>query len=375
MPHSIAFCISDLAVGGAERCFTEVVTRIDRNRFSPTVFCLKPRPAAEQSQLVDRLLAADVEPVFLDLRHTWQVSSAVRRLKAAFRKSQPALIQTFLFHANCIGAMAASRAGIGRIVAGIRVADPRSRYRLWLERRTTRQVSRYVCVSKAVAEFSARVGKLSDEKLTVIPNGVDVDRFQNANPIDLSELQVPTDRKALVYIGRLDPQKRVDLLVNIFSNIANDIPDHDLVIVGNGPARSQLETQTQCSIAKDRIHFVGFRNDVPEILAAANILLLASEWEGMPNVLLEAAAARIPFVSFYVEGTSELRTHADLSQFVDDGVDHEASIRRFGAQIVKIARDRDLANEISHSNLVLAQQFSLESMVTAYEQLYSELLE
>ena len=374
-PHQIAFCISDLEVGGAERCFTELVTRIDRRRFSPLVFCLKPRPQPGKTELVDRIVESGIEPVFFDLRHSWQISRAVRRLKLAFRRLQPSLVQTFLFHANCVGAMAGHRAGIRRIVAGIRVADPRSRFRLWLERKLTRRVSNYICVSQAVAAYSAQVGKLPPEKLAVISNGVDIDRFQRAQPIDLRELRVSQDRKVLTYVGRLDQQKRVERLVRMFSDIADAIPEYDLIIVGDGPQRNELVSLAGRSPFADRIRLVGFRDDVPAILAASDMLLLASQWEGMPNVLLEAMAAGVPLVTFNVEGTEELLDGIAATQFVEANDDEADTIRRFGDRVVDFARDQNLANRIAQSNIEIAKQFSIPQMVSRYEQLYARLID
>ncbi|MFP6691972.1 MAG: glycosyltransferase, partial [Pirellulales bacterium] len=275
----------------------------------------------------------------------------------------------------CVGAMASHRAGIRQIVAGIRVADPRSRYRLWLERKLTRRVSNYICVSQAVAAYSARVGKLPAEKLAVISNGVDIDRFQRARPIDLRELRVSQDRKVLTYVGRLDQQKRVERLVRMFTDIADAIPEYDLILVGDGPQRSELVSQAGRSRFADRIHFVGFRNDVPEILAASDMLLLASQWEGMPNVLLEAMAAGVPLVTFNVEGTEELLDGIAATQFVEANDDEAEAIRRFGDRVVQFARDQNLANRIAQSNIEIAKQFSIPQMVSRYEQLYARLID
>jgi starch synthase (maltosyl-transferring) len=229
-------------------------------------------------------------------------------------------------------------------------------------------------VSQAVAAYSARVGKLPAEKLAVISNGVEIDRFQRARPIDLRELRVSQDRKVLTYVGRLDQQKRVERLVRMFTDIADAIPEYDLIIVGDGPQRSELVSQAGRSGFADRIHFVGFRDDVPEILAASDMLLLASHWEGMPNVLLEAMAAGVPLVTFNVEGTEELLDGIAATQFVEANDDEAEAIRRFGDRVVHFARDQNLANRIAQSNIEIAKQFSIPQMVSRYEQLYARLI-
>ncbi len=369
-PHRIVFCITDLHVGGAERCLTELVTRLDRNRFSASVVSIAPRPHGAQSELVERLAATGIEPTFLGLRKRWQFPLAVSKLKRLLVEQQPALLQTFLFHANCVGATAARRAGIAPVVAGIRVADPRSRFRLWLERRLTRNVAAYACVSQAVAEFSARLGGLREDKLIVIPNGIDVDHVESVDPANLQQFNIPPLRRALLYVGRLDAQKRVDRVISVFTAIAESLPGHDLLIVGDGPERVRLERQSQQTSTADRIHFVGQRHDVPSVMKSCDLLLLTSQWEGMPNVLLEAMAVGIPVVTLDVEGVAEVLGSVAQQQLVATDGGEQAVLRRLGHCAVEIVGDQELARRLGQSNRQWVAEFSVAKMVDRYQEMF-----
>src|SRR6185295_18055094 len=99
-PRQLALVITELEPGGAERCLVELATRIDRTRFSPIVYSLGPQPPQARSVLVERLSQAAVPTHFLNLQRTWHYFRGVRQLAEAFRTERPALVQTFLFHAN-----------------------------------------------------------------------------------------------------------------------------------------------------------------------------------------------------------------------------------------------------------------------------------
>src|SRR6476646_7258779 len=124
-PRRLAFVITELQPGGAERCLVELTTRLDRSLFSPVVYSLGPRPSHERQSLVTRLTEAAIPTHFLGFTNPLHYFAAVRRLAAMLREQQADTVQTFLFHANVVGAAAARKAVVPRVVTGLRVADPR----------------------------------------------------------------------------------------------------------------------------------------------------------------------------------------------------------------------------------------------------------
>jgi len=138
-PVRIAFVITELDVGGAERCLANLAAGIDRTRFAPLVCSLAPRPAEGQDSLVRQLEDASVPVHFLNLRSSLNFLSGWGKLKRFLRQHEIDVVQTFLFHANVLGALAVKSAGVSRIVSGIRVADP-ARWRMVFERFAMRRV-------------------------------------------------------------------------------------------------------------------------------------------------------------------------------------------------------------------------------------------
>ena len=300
----------------------ELATRMDRGRFRPVVYSLAAAPAAGEDWCLETLRAAGITVHCLGAGRTWQFPAIVRRLEKLLREQSPQLVQTFLFHANIIGRIAARRAGVPRVVSGIRVAQRRPRWRLWLDRATDRWVDRHVCVSQAVAQFSAHEGRLPAGKLVVIPNGVDVARFPASAAMGQGRARgtvprpevVPAGREAIVCIGRLERQKGLAWLLETAAIWMPQVPQCDLLLAGRGPQQSLLEAQCRTLGLRDRVHFLGWRPDIVEILAASRLLVLPSQWEGMPNVVLEAMAAGLPVVATDVEGVRELLGPAATAQ-------------------------------------------------------------
>lgn len=300
-PVRLALAITDLDVGGAERALVALATRLDRRRWEPRVFCLGP-----EGRLAGPLRAAGIAVECLAVEPS-KPGRAVLRLARALRRFRPALVQSFLFHANVAARLAAPLAGLPWVVGGLRVAERRDNGHLRLDRLTMPLAAGSVCVSEGVRRFSVEQGRLDPERLTVIPNAVDPGPFDAARPADRDGLGVPADAHLALYVGRLDPQKGIATLLEAAARVAETDPRWHLALAGEGPERPGLEAR----LAADpglaaRVHVLGRRDDVPDLLCAADLLVLPSLWEGMPNVVLEAMAARRAVVGTAVEGTEEL---------------------------------------------------------------------
>ena len=362
----VALCITDLEVGGAERTLVELATRVDPNRIDPVVYCLKPRPQAEEASCLPRLREAGVVVHFLNASRSWHVLTLIRRLTRLLADQGPEVVQTFLFHANVAGRIAARRAGVGRVVCGIRVAERHCRWHLWADRLTAGSVDRHVCVSQAVARFSAERAGLPAERLVVIPNSVDAGAYPSSQPADLDSCSIGAGRRLVTYVGRLDRQKGVRWLVEGAPRWLNRLPDCDLLLVGKGPDRPALEHFCKEHGISERVRFAGWRADVPAILARTGLLVLPSRWEGMPNVVLEAMASRLPVLATDVEGVRELLGSEADPQTVQYG-DTEA----FVAKLVTLMSDAELVRLLGQRNrLRVETEFTLDRMVGAYQDLW-----
>ncbi|HEV7281318.1 MAG TPA: glycosyltransferase [Pirellulaceae bacterium] len=364
-PIRVLFLATELGFGGAEKNLTRIATELDRARFAPVVCSIAPLPQ-ERRQLLKRLEIAGVPVHSLDAPGAAHLFQALRRLKRLLDELQPDVMQTFLFHANVLGAWAARGRDL-RLVAGYRVADPR-RWRTTLERKALARAESAVCVSESVRTFYAQERSFPHEKLIVIPNSVDVpDPETLERPTDYPA--APVDRMRAISVGRLHPQKGLDLGLQWIATALDMGANLDWTIVGGGPERQRLEALAKQSSVADRVHFVGWRDDVAAWLAASDVFLLPSRWEGMPNALLEAFAMGLPALASDAEGVVETMGQ-DLSfQLVPIGNPFVASSR-----LAALAADPTLRSRLGDANRErMRESFSPASVIDRYARLYASL--
>ncbi len=364
----LALVITELEVGGAERCLANLALGLAENGAIPAVFALDHRPKPNRDALVVQLEKAAIPVHFLGCSNKWHFASAVRSLRRALEQFQPHIIQSMLFHANVVTQLALPPPFRSRWCAGIRVADP-SRVRQLIERNALRRAERVVCVSRKVADLAAARLKVPTQRICVIPNGVDTQAVVALEPADLAELGVPRSQRAITCVARLAPQKGIDLLLRAAPRVLSALPGHDLLLVGDGPQAGELRQMANGTAVANRIHFCGWQPNPAEILLASDLLVLPSRWEGMPNVLLEAMACSRPVVCTRVEGVVQVLGPLAAHQTapVDDA-------QVLSDKIVAILQNAQLAAQLGADNRArVAAQFSLKSMLDQYKSLYSTL--
>jgi glycosyltransferase involved in cell wall biosynthesis len=163
-------------------------------------------------------------------------------------------------------------------------------------------VDRYIAVSHDVAGELAERFRWPAAKISVGYNAVEIDRFDRPAPVGLRKQIGGGDRPLVLTAARLDEQKGHPVLLRA----ASELPGVDFVLAGEGPRRGSLEALAAELGIADRVHFLGYRSDIPELLAACDVFALPSLYEGSSLAVLEAMAARRPVVSSAIGGTDEL---------------------------------------------------------------------
>lgn len=224
-------------------------------------------------------------------------------------------------------------------------------------------------MSRAVAEFSIQQARLKPSKISVIPNAVDFDRLANAVALDRSKLGLSA-APLVLFVGRLDPQKDPFNLLEAFGRLLGRHTDWQLLFVGDGTLKASIDEWVGHHGLGHRIRIAGWRPDVPDLLKAADLLVLPSLWEGMPNIVLEAMAAGLPVVVSRVEGTEELIRDGETGLLVTPGSPTELE-----HQIEAALTTPELSSRIkTAAQLAVRTQFTMGRMVSAYEQLFARLV-
>jgi glycosyltransferase involved in cell wall biosynthesis len=359
-PLRIDLVITELFVGGAERCLTELALALHHGGDRVRVASIASLPQGEQGELVARLRAAGIPVHSAQCDRAWQAIAAFRGLRRWFAGDRPDVVQTMLYHANVLGTLAARSAGVDRCIGGIRVAE-RNTARLLIERLAVRQMDAVVCVSGSVQRFAQAAFGRSLPPTTVIANAVDLARIDAAEPIRWEAFGWPEDAQVLLYIGRLHPQKGLDMLITAIEPLLARYPQMRCLIVGQGPLQATLQPIAQ-RWGPTRFLLAGWRRDAAALIKAARLVVLPSRYEGMPNVILEAMAAGKPVAASHVEGVAELLGQAAAEQTCPPG-DPQA----LSALIDRLWRNRDRCNQLGLKNRQRALvRGDLESLAHRY---------
>lgn len=190
-----------------------------------------------------------------------------------------------------------------------------------LYRLGSRWVSGFIVVSDDIVEAMEEVFGPVRDKVTVIHNGVDMSRYRGPADAVLvkSQLGLGPDARLIITVGRLVEQKGHRFLIDACGPVFSLCPDIHLIIVGDGELRGALERQVAQLGLVRRCHFLGIRKDLPDLLAAADLFVLPSLWEGLSMALLEAMAAAKPIVATAISGTAQAMIPGETGLVVSAG--------------------------------------------------------
>jgi len=206
------------------------------------------------------------------------------------------------------------------------------------------------------------------DKMVTIHNGIDTDRF--GSPHDSSAIRAAlglcADQPVIGIVARLDPIKNHEALITAMKQIVAQLPRAVLLIVGDGPLRSELEAQVSSLALGDHVCFLGARADVPELLGAIDLFVLCSHSEGLSLTLIEACAAGKPIVATDVGGNAEVVQHQETGLLVPLG-----QPELLAEAILEVLGDREKALQMGQNGRRnFEEQFVLGAMVQEYEKLY-----
>jgi glycosyltransferase involved in cell wall biosynthesis len=259
--------------------------------------CLAPR-----GPVSDDLQAAGINTFACDAEDARDFL-ALKRLSQHARRLQPDLIHATLLHAN----VAARLVGVVQripIIASTATIEVERPWHRALERATAGIERAHIVNSRAVAEHVVRVFGLSRRRVFIVPPSLDPWPERAERLAARASLEIPEHEFVVAWAGRLDPVKRLDLLVRC-AEIMTTIPARFLV-VGDGPDRGRLEQMLRLSNAARTVHLLGWQAAIGPILSAADAFLFPSLTEGMPNAVLEAMACGLPVVASDIPVLREL---------------------------------------------------------------------
>lgn len=306
--------------------------------------------------------------------------SPVRTLQVALqlfsllRSRQYDVITVYGYKANMLARWVAWFARVKRYVTAQRSVDlDRRPWHSWLDRVTSPMVDLYVSNSAAAASLLVSRERVPQTKVLTIPNGIDSARFQveeNDRTAARLSLGIGTGQLAVGVVANLRPMKGHLDLLRAFATLKVTYPQVHLFFAGEGPCRREIsETAIQLGIA-DQVHLLGLRTDIPSILAAMDVFVLPSHWEGMPGSVMEAMAAGLPVIGTSVGGIPELIVDGVTGYLVQPG--DSAVLGDRLAALFADHRHREALGRAAAERI--KEHFSLNRMVRATESMYYQLV-
>ncbi len=374
--YRVLHVIDHLGSGGAQEAVCQLVKYRDQERFQPEVVALhgfghyfevlRSRGVQVYSLVPQEFARAAIPLIFA-------------KLFAHLARHRYDLVHTHLIGANVL---AAPLAALFRVPVRFTHDQTRDDVRDYspvhwgLDALANRLNHHIIAVSSSIRTFLGRKEHVPAAKISVIYNSVDLERFTpreepGARAAARQKFGLPADALIVGGVGRLHYQKNFPLFLQVAAAVGARLPEVMFVVAGEGPERAALKDMSRSLGLADRVRFLGFVKDMPELYEGLDLLLLTSHFEGTPLTVLEAMAMGVPVVASRVDGVDEV---------VEDGRDGilaaSGSKGQFVDGVCRVLGDRDLRQWLSLKAQEKARRdYSAEAMVHRVEALYLQYLE
>jgi glycosyltransferase involved in cell wall biosynthesis len=368
----ITYLITDSGVGGTEKMLAELILNLDRSRFEPDLIVLK-EPGATAKMLMEK--GINVRSMSLPGRvsfgYGFRLPGALIGLKRILAEERPEILHCFLFQANFMGRIAARCAGVPVNISSLRVEERERLSHVFFERISGFMVTAYTAVCENVREFGIQKMGIPGDRIVTIANGITPELYQSgARDMIRKEFGINKDTPLIGTIGRLHHQKGMDILLKAAAEARERLPQMRVMIVGEGPEGKSLKGLARELGISDSVIFTGIRRDIPDILAALDLFVLPSRWEGMPNVILEAMAAGRPVVAADTGGAQELVSHEETGLLVP-----AEDVNSLSEAVIRLlSNPPDLEKMAERARGRVKDQYSILRMVDQNQELYERLL-
>jgi glycosyltransferase involved in cell wall biosynthesis len=362
-PLRVVFLITSMPVGGAETLLVNLIRRFDRSHFLPELCCLKGlgplgEELAHEIPVYDHILANK-----LDLRVLPRLAALLRRRRI------DAVVTVGAGDKMFWGRLAARWAGVPVVCSALHSTGwPDTVGRM--NRSLTPITDAFIAVAPAHGRFLIDRLGFPPAKVHVIPNGIDVERFQNAGRrlATRASLGLTPTTPTVGIVAALRPEKNHALLLQAAQIVQTRVPEAAFLIIGDGPERSGLETLARQLGIEQSVRFLGTRSDIPELLTALDAFVLTSRMEANPVSILEAMAVGLPVVAPDVGSISESVIHGVTGYLTQPNL-----VEPVAERLIELLENPVLARTMGTAGQQLVQQCgSLDSMVAGYQRLLAD---
>ena len=367
--------ITKLELGGAQQVALHIISYIDKEKFIPVLIAGKggilDSEAAELKGVKIFLLGSLIRQI-RPCKDILGFFSIIRILM----KERPHIVHTHSSKAGIIGRWAAFFAGVPvrvHTVHGYGFNDSQKgivRSILVLAEKVTAKIThKLIVVTREDEAKGLRHGIGVKSQYVLIRAGIDVEFYKNVR-IDKDKkkaaMAVEPGKKIVTTIGPLKPQKNIKDFVRVADAVSRRYAECSFVIVGDGEQRKEIEFLIFALGLNEKVKLLGWRKDIPEILAASDIFVLTSLWEGLPRTILEAMCLKLPVVANAVDGVREVIKNG-ANGFLVEPFDTD----RMADIITALLKDPETSRTLGQNGFdSVTEEFDLRYMLKEYEDLY-----
>lgn len=300
--------------------------------------------------------------------------SLLSNLLRLIKKENIGLIHSHLFDTNFYSCIAAKMMNIPHIATehgDIHLATRKMNIKRFIKAKVMSIFSdKIIFVSKFTRDKFLRIAKVPKKKAIVVYNGIDLNKYEDQIDIQKkrAEIGINQDEFVIGNVGSLYPVKGQTYLLKAARNVISEIPSAKFLFIGKGGLKNILKEEAEHLGIENSVKFLGFREDIKELLKVMNVFVLSSLSEGLPLSLIEAMASKVPVVATNVGGIPEV---------VDDGMNGflipPAEPEAMAIKIKSLLKDSFLADTVAQQGYEKIRQFDIQSMLNKYEEIYSEL--
>lgn len=365
----ILHVIDTTGPGGAETVFVELADRLRADHCFKSVVLLRGA-----GWVLDALRKRGLHVVLLNAKGSFNWRYLLS-LQSLVRRERIDLIQSHLLGSNVYCALAGwlTRRPVVATFHGAVDINPNERWRglkFWLMQRA---VSRYVTVSRSLGETIKAAGLLDPARACVIYNGVDLQRFDRPRHRRLiQELKLPDDAILVGSLGNVRPAKTYDVLIRAADKLCRRDPHLYFVVAGDikRNVMQPLEALLGELNLRERVRFLGFRQDTADYLAGLDVFVLSSSSEGFSIATIEAQATGLPVIATRSGGPEEIVEDGETGVLVP--INDPSAL---ADAMWRVISNRALAEALGQAGrATVARRFAIEVMVQAYEELYRQLI-
>ena len=368
----IAYVIDTIEspTSGTEKQLLFLLRSLDRKKFEPYIFCLRPSEWLEKKFDLCPLKILDIKSFKKPITY-FRILDFSRFLKIG----KFHIVQTYFRDSNIVGILGARLAGTKTIISSRRNQGYwHNGFELLLLKILNRLVTHFLANSGRTKKWAAEVENINEKKIHVIHNGVNIELFKK-NPLKNRERYrrswgISNNSPTIGIVANLRPIKGIDVFLRAARLVKNEVPESRFIIVGDGAERDRLKGLCAELGLNDSVKFLGKREDIVQVLKALDIGVLSSHSESLSNSVIEYLAAGLPVVCTDAGGCEEAVENG-LNGFIVPIGDYHA----MSESILKIIMDKDLTSDIKIRNIHKAEDFfSEEAIINQYAKYYQEII-